>query len=487
MTAQEFQAILPHIVVAGTAVTVMLVISFYRNQTVSALLTLAGLVLAAACLPAAWAAGPVDLQPLLKIDAFANFHIGLLLAAGIAVTVLSHSYLEKYRMERGEFYILLLLSLLGALTLAASNHFISLFLGIELLSISLYVMIGYIFTKEKAMEAAVKYLFLAAATSAFFLFGMALIYAELGTMEFASIAARLAENESVRSAWLVAGTVLILAGAGFKLSVVPFHMWTPDIYQGAPAPVTAFLATVSKGCVVAVLLRFFTGIEPGAMPGLLIVLSVIAAASMLAGNLLALLQDNIKRILAYSSIAHFGYLLVAFVAGGPLGAEAATFYLVTYFAATLVAFGVVGYLSPTDREADTVNDYRGLFWRRPWPAALFSVALFSLIGLPLTAGFIGKFFLLGAGADAGLWTLLLILAASSAISLYYYLRVVVAMYSGVDPARQRGTHDPLDATPPFAASVGAILAILAVVLIFIGLYPEPMAAFVQTITQSLYE
>ena len=487
MTAQEFQAILPHIVVAGTAVTVMLVISFYRNQTVSASLTLAGLVLAAAGLPAAQAAGTVSLEPLLRIDRFANFHIGLLLAAGIAVTVLSHSYLEKYRMERGEFYILLLLSMLGAVTLASADHFISFFLGIELLSISLYVMIGYIFTKETAVEAAVKYLFLAAATSAFLLFGMALIYAELGTMAFGEVAARLGDGQDVRSPLMVAGTVLIVAGAGFKLSVVPFHMWTPDIYQGAPAPVTAFLATASKGCVVAVLLRFFAGVEFEALPGILLVLSVIAAASMVAGNLLALLQNNIKRLLAYSSIAHFGYLLVAFVAAGPAGIEAATFYLVTYFAATLLAFGVVGYLSPTDRESDTVEDYRGLFWRRPWPAALLSVALFSLLGLPLTAGFMGKFFLMAAGAGAELWTLLLILAASSAIGLFYYLRVIVAMYSSVEGDQRSATQRPLEESPPFAGSVGTVLGVLAVGLIFIGLYPEPVAAFVQTVTQSLYE
>ncbi len=483
MTLLDLQMSLPLVVVAATAVTVMLVISFYRNQTVSAILTLAGLLLAGACLPLAWGGEPYRIAPLVLIDDFAIFYLGLLLVASFAVTVLSHSYLEKYRMERGEFYILLLLSVLGALTLAVSDHFVSFFLGLELLSVSLYVMIGYLFTKEKAVEAAVKYLFLAAATSAFLLFGMALIYAELGTMEFAAIVESLTRDGGVRSPYLLAGSVLILAGAGFKLSVVPFHMWTPDIYQGAPAPVTAYLATVSKGCVVAVLLRLFSGIDLELHSGLFLVLAVVAASSMIAGNLLALLQDNIKRILAYSSIAHFGYLLVAFIAGGTNGAAAATFYLVTYFAATLIAFGTIGFLSPTDQEADTVEDYRGLFWLRPGPAALLSIALFSLLGLPLSAGFMGKFFLIGAGTGAGLWTLLILLAASSAIGLYYYLRVVVAMYSSADgnTVKERGSA----AAPPFSASVVTILVLLALFTIAIGVYPEPMINLIQSVAESL--
>ncbi len=482
MTLQDLQAILPLIVVAATAVTVMLVISFYRNQTVSAMLTLSGLLMAGACLSINWGSAPYKVDPLLRIDGFANFYIGFLLVASFVVTVLSHSYLEKYRMERGEFYVLLLLSVLGALTLAAADHFVTFFLGLELLSVSLYVMVGYIFTKEKALEAAVKYLFLAAATSAFLLFGMALFYAELGTMEFSSIAARLQDDAPIRSAYITAGTILIIAGAAFKLSVVPFHMWTPDIYQGAPAPVTAFLATVSKGCVVAVLLRFFSAIDLQAYSGIFNALAAVTAASMLAGNLLALLQDNIKRILAYSSIAHFGYLLVAFLSGGDAGAAAATFYLVTYFAATLVAFGTIGYLSPTDQEADTIEDYRGLFWRRPGPAILLGIAIFSLLGLPLTAGFMGKFFVVGAGTGAELWALLIILAASSATGLYYYLRIVIAMYTIGDDAE---IHRQKTAPPPFAASVGTTLAVLAIFAIAVGVYPEPVISLVNTATESL--
>ncbi len=482
MTPSDFQAILPLLVVAAAAVTVMLVISFYRNQTVSALLTMAGLLLALLCLPFAWEPAPHRVAPLLRIDGFAVFYLALILIASFAVTVLSHSYLEKYRMERGEFYILLLLAVLGAMVLAAADHFVTFFLGLELLSVSLYVMVGYIFTKEKALEAAIKYLFLAAATSAFLLFGMAFFYAELGTMEFAAIASRLEDGEDVRAVLLVAGTILLFTGAAFKLSVVPFHMWTPDVYQGAPAPVTAFLATVSKGCVVAVLLRFFSGIDLEAHPGVFAALAAVTAASMVAGNLLALLQENIKRILAYSSIAHFGYILVAFLAGGEAGAAAATFYLVTYFAATIVAFGTIGYLSPRDREAETVEDYRGLFWRRPGPAILISIALFSLLGLPLTAGFMGKFFLVGAGTGAGLWTLLIILAVSSATGIYYYLRVVVAMYSVANDEARRGQEA---IAPAFSTGVLVLLSVLALFTVAVGVYPEPVIRFVNSVVESM--
>ncbi|TVR54428.1 MAG: NADH-quinone oxidoreductase subunit N [Puniceicoccaceae bacterium] len=477
MTAADFQALLPFMCVAAAAVIVMLVISFYRNQTLSAILTLAGLLVALASLPIAWSHAPRAIPPLLRVDSFALVHLALLLVGTVAVTVFSQRYLEKYRMERGEFYILLLLSALGALILAAADHFVAFFLGLELLSVSLYVMVGYIFVKEKALEAAVKYLFLAGLTSALLLFGLALIYAALGSMEFSALAAAVAGAPDGLSPFLVAGMLLVFAGAAFKLSVVPFHLWTPDIYQGAPAPVTAFLATVSKGCVVAVLLRFFAPLDPASQTGLFSALAAVAGASMIVGNLLALLQDNLKRILAYSSIAHFGYILVAFLAGGENGPAAATFYLVTYFAATLIAFGVIGYLSPTDQEADTVADYRGLFWRRPGSAALLSIAIFSLLGLPLTAGFMGKFFLVAAGAAAGLWPLLIILTVSATLGIFYYLRIIIAMYSGEGRKSEGRTADA-----PFAPTSATVLVLLAVLLIVIGIAPEPLLAFIQAAT-----
>src|SRR5512146_1213519 len=276
-----------------------------------------------------------------------------------------------------------------------------------------------------------KYLVLAAASAAFLLFGMALVYADLGTMEFGRMA-QLLSVEHTGTLMIGVGLALIVTGIGFKLAVVPFHLWTPDVYEGAPAPVTAFIATVSKGAMFALLLRYFYGSGAATAHQILLVFTIIAIASMLAGNLLALMQNNVKRILAYSSIAHMGYLLVAFLASGALAVEAVTFYLVAYFITTLGAFGVVSVLSTGKRETDDIEDYRALFWRRPALAGVFTLMLLSLAGIPVTAGFIGKFYIVAAGASSAMWALIIILVVSSVIGLFYYLRIVAVMYETPD-------------------------------------------------------
>ena len=252
-------------------------------------------------------------------------------------------------------------------------------------------------------------------------------------------------------------------------------MWTPDVYVGAPAPVTAFIASVSKGGMFALVLRFFVeagGSEKGA---LFLVLSLIAVASMVAGNLLALLQDNVKRLLAYSSIAHLGYLLVALLAGRDLAVEAATFYLVAYFVTILGAFGVVSALSDDGVEAEAFDDYQGLFWRRPGIAAIFTASLLSLAGIPLTAGFLAKFYVLAAGVDAALWVLVIALVITSAVGLFYYLRVVVAMFSQAES----------EASPRISLPAGAVLTALTVLLIWLGAYPAPLMRWIQAAVSGL--
>jgi NADH-quinone oxidoreductase subunit N len=371
------------------------------------------------------------------------------------------------------------LATLGALVLVMSRHFAALFLGLELLSVSLYALIAYQGTGAGSLEAGLKYLILAAASSAFLLFGMALIYAELGAMEFDRMA--LASQAEARHVFVLAGLALIVVGIGFKLAVAPFHMWTPDVYQGAPAPVTAFVATVSKGSVVALLLRYF--VQTGASPygSLTVAFGLMAVASMFVGNLLALWQDRVKRLLAYSSIAHLGYLLVAFVAGGPRAVEAATFYLVAYVVTTLAAFGVVTALSDTDHDADAFEAYRGLFWRRPWLAVILTAALLSLAGIPLTAGFVGKFYVLAAGVESALWALVILLVINSAISVFYYLRLLVVVYSPL-PAGESGQV----ATAPSLSLTGhLVLAMLLVFLVGLGLYPTPLVHTIRLTVASL--
>jgi NADH-quinone oxidoreductase subunit N len=325
----------------------------------------------------------------------------------------------------------------------------------------------------------VKYLVLAAVSSAFLLFGMALLYAELGTMEFSRLAA-LSSGAGVYNILLLSGTVLVITAIGFKLALVPFHMWTPDVYEGAPAPVTAFVATVSKGAVFGLLLRYFSRPDITLNSSLFTVFSVIAVTSMFAGNLLALLQDNVKRILAYSSIAHLGYLLVAFLASGELVVTAVTFYLVAYFVTLLGAFGVVIVLSTAEGEADTLSHFRSLAWRRPWIAGVFTAFVLSLAGIPLTAGFVGKFYLLSAGVHSSLWFLVSMLVLSSVIGLFYYLRILLAMFQ----PQAAVSEDKTFISSKLAPAGGLLLAMLFSALLWLGIYPGPLIEIISKLAIS---
>ncbi len=480
MAPTDILTLLPLIILGAAAVIVMLVIAFYRNHLLTLILTLISFVLSFLALPAAAVAGNSQITPLLVIDHYAIFYIGLILVASFAVALLSYSYLDVQEGKPEEFYILLIIATLGSVTLAASSHFASFFIGLELLSVSLYAMIAYLRDREVNVEAGIKYLILAATSAAILLFGMALVYAELGTMQFNRLASLLGHPGSWSPVVLLTGIALLIVGIGFKLAIVPFHMWTPDIYQGAPAPVTAYVATISKGSMFALLLRFFLHIDFHSFSSLFLVFTLISIASMLAGNLLALLENNVKRILAYSSIAHLGYLLVAFLASGSLAVTAVTLYLVVYFITTLGAFGIVTVLSGRDRDADRLEDYRGLFWDHPWLAGIFTAMLLSLAGIPLTAGFIGKFYLAAAGVGSSLWLLVIILVLASAIGLYYYLRIVVTMYTR-PPEGVRLLLAP--AGSPLAGNL--VLAALTVLLFYVGIFPGGFIRIIQALTAGL--
>ncbi|MCL4302229.1 MAG: NADH-quinone oxidoreductase subunit N [Anaerolineae bacterium] len=475
MTLTDLIALLPLLVLALAALIVMLAIAFYRRHGLAFGLAVAGLGLSFASLLIVAPLLPRRVSSLVIVDAYGLFYLGLILAAGLAVALLAYGYLRQHPDQPEEFYLLLLLATLGAAVLVISDHFVSFFLGLEILSVSLYTLIAYVRANPFNLEAGFKYLILAGASSAFLLFGMALIYAALGTMEFS----RMAEFEPSENILLLTGLAMTVIGIGFKLAVVPFHMWTPDVYEGAPAPVTALIATVSKGAMLALLLRYFTAVNGYAYDSVVLVFTVIAVASMLGGSLLALLQTNVKRILAYSSIAHLGYMLVAFLAGGALAVSAITYYLAAYFVTTLSAFGVVTVLSGPEREADTLADYRALFWRRPGLAGLFTAALLSLAGMPLTAGFVGKFYVVAAGINAAQWVLVGSLVASSAISIFFYLRIVVALYSA--PAEG----EPLPLAASLTLAGGTALSLLALLLFWLGIYPAPFIEAIQTMVASI--
>jgi NADH-quinone oxidoreductase subunit N len=472
MSFVDLTALMPLMILAATPIAVMLVVAVYRSHSITALLTGIGLAGAFISLPMTSSPETGQVTMLLIVDGFARFYIGLLIAAGFAAVLLSYGYLQTYEGHREEYYILMLLAVLGSAVIVASSHFASFFLGLEVLSISLYALIAYPRLKAIGIEAALKYLVLAATSAAFLLFGMALIYADLGTMELARPAVFIF-NTPVEGRHLpvMIGLVMLLVGIGFKLAVVPFHLWTPDVYQGAPAPVTAFVATVSKGSLVGLIIRFFGRINIADLGSLFAVFTVIVVSSMIFGNILALLQGNIKRLLAYSSIAHLGYLLVAFLVGGSMGPTAATFYLIAYVVMTLGAFGVITVLSGPQREAENIEDYRGLFWRRPWLAGTFTAMLLSLAGIPLTVGFMGKFYLVVAGVSASFWLLVVVLVMTSGIGLFYYLRVVVAMF-----ARQP---QPPIATAMLPLGSSLTLAGLTVLLVWLGLLPSPLLEIIR--------
>lgn len=470
MSTSDLLSLLPLLIISGAAVIAMLLVAIKRNHRVMHAFSVLAFMLAFLSLFVQPYAVPYIIAPLFVVDDFALFNTGLILMAGLSVLFLSFSYFEQREERKEEYYILLLLATVGGLVLVISQHFISLFLGLETMSISLYGLIAYLRKRERSDEAGIKYLLLAALSSAFLLFGMALVYAHTGRMDFTGIGVAL---KAAQPASVVAGFGLMLIGVGFKLGIVPFHMWTPDIYEGSPLPVAAYIATVSKGSMLVLLMRFYRDINGYEYTILWWVFAIIAMASMFVGNWLALLQQNVKRLLAYSSIAHMGYILIAFLAGQHAGQEAVIFYLVAYVITSIGAFGVLAMLSDKVRDAELLEDFSGLFWRQPWLATIFTGMLLSLAGIPLTAGFIGKFYIVAAGVDAGLWLLLILLIVNSVIGLFYYIRIIAVMFQ---PLSQEQMHAKR-ATLPFFGIFA--LSALMFLLLLLGIFPSGLIAVIR--------
>jgi NADH-quinone oxidoreductase subunit N len=473
MSKQDFLHILPLFILTSSAILILFSIAIKRNHKVIYVITAISLLADFLFLHEVDTEAVWMIEPLFIFDGFGKFNVGLILLCSLAITMLSYAYFEQREERKEEYYILLILATLGSAALVISKHFVSLFLGLEILSVSLYSMIAYLRKRERSDEAGIKYLIMAAFSSAFLLFGMALVYTVTGSLQFSGIGVYLAANNSM-PLLLLTGIGLMVVGVGFKLSVVPFHLWAADVYEGAPAPVTAFIATVSKGGMVVFLVRFFH--EAGGANYSSVIFSVIAIASMFIGNFLALQQKNVKRLLAYSSISHLGYLLVAFLAGGALGAEAVSFYLVAYFLTTVGSFGVLVTLSDKDRDAEMIDDYKGLFWRRPLTAAIFTAMLLSLAGIPLTAGFVGKFYIVAAGVSTQQWLLVIMLALNSAIGLYYYIKLIAVMFEKqvvVDMQSSDELH------PSIYIVSGVTMGGLVLLLLWIGIYPDTLMVIIK--------
>jgi NADH-quinone oxidoreductase subunit N len=432
--------------------------------------------------------GSDQVTSLIVMDSYAHFYTGLILAVSIVVSILSYGYMKGRPDAVEEPYVILLVAVLGCIVLVSSTHLVSLLLGIELLSVSLYVLIGRLGRGADRIEAGLKYLVTAATSVAFLLFGMALVYMASGTMEFARIYNGLTAHGHNSVPLFLAGVAMMMVGFGFKLALAPFHLWAPDVYQGAPVPVTAFIATASKGAVFVVMMRFFIIARIYEWRSIFFAFGAIAVATMFAGNLLALMQDNLKRLLAYSSIAHLGYLLVALLAGGTRGVVAVAFYLPAYFTAVLGVFGILTVFSDREQDFQRIEDCRGLASRHPYLAAMFTVMLFSLIGIPLTAGFMGKFYLLLAGVNGALWILAISLVLNSVISLYYYLRIIAAFYSppAGGPWETASTSGAGPQAPQVSAVAGVTFGALTIFVLWMGVYPVTLIHLIQRVTEGLF-
>lgn len=430
-TAQELVRFAPEmlLVVAATALMVAESLMGSGGRKWPAAMAFTAL-LAAAVLSAVAAADPGPaFSNLLAVDGFSTFFRILVCAAGMLVVLISPSYLRQQGHDAGEYYALILYSIAGQCVMAASNELIMLFIGLECSSIASYVLAGYLRDDRRNNEAALKYFLLGSFASAFFLYGVAWLWGASGTTNLSELRRLLLDSSSgVGGTMVAAATALLLVGLAFKVSAAPFQMWAPDVYQGAPAPVAAFLSAGPKAAAFAMFLRIvmttFLPIRERWEP----VLWAVALATMVIGNFAALHQTNIKRLLAYSSIAHAGYILVALTAMTDTGAAAAMFYLAAYTFMNIGAFAVVTWMAGREERYVELMDFEGLSRRSPAMAAAFSIFLLSLTGVPLTAGFFGKFYIFKAALDADLVWLAVLGLLNSAVAAYYYLRIIVVMY-----------------------------------------------------------
>jgi NADH-quinone oxidoreductase subunit N len=410
------------------------------------------------------------------VDTMASFLKLVFAAGGLLGLLLSRDLVKAVDPLGAEYIALMLFATIGMMLMAAGGDLMIVFLGLEILSIALYVLVGFRRTDALALEAALKYFLLGAFASGFLLYGLALIYGASGSTVIADIVHRLQWQAADAGALLLIGLALILVGFGFKVALVPFHMWTPDVYEGAPTPVTAFMSAGAKAAGFAALIRVFLEVSGAAPDQWTGVLWVIAALTTTAGNIMALAQQNIKRMLAYSSIAHAGYILIAAaaIAGHePSGTPAILFYLMMYTFMNIGAFGVVVALAQGTRETVLIAGYAGLARHRPLFALLMAVFMFALAGIPPTAGFLGKFYIFRASIEAGLTGLTVIGVLNSALAVYFYLRVVVMMY--MKPST--GDAWPAPASP----HVTLALVLAAAGVLYFGLHPDPLLTILRSV------
>ena len=422
-------------------------------------------------LPAALLASPGPaFQGMLVIDGMATFFRTLVIVVGLLVVFSSTDYLRRENQESGEYYALILFSIVGQCVMVTANELVMIFIGLEISSIASYILAGYLRDDARNNESALKYFLLGSFATAFLLYGVAWMYGATGSTNLTEIRRVLVSGSAPPEVLIGVAAALIFVGLAFKISAAPFQGWAPDVYQGAPAPVSAFLTVGPKAAAFAVLLRIFLGsLEPIASRWAPAVW-VCALATMVVGNFAAIMQSNIKRLLAYSSIAHAGYVLVAVAANSGTGSAAAMFYLAAYAFTNIGAFAVVTYFSRKGERYVAVDDFAGLAQRQPAMAAMLTIFLLSLIGVPLTGGFFGKFYIFKAALDAKLVWLTVLGLLNSAVAAYYYLRILVVMYF-----REPG--ESVETLPPAGALLQIAVYGSAAGTLLLGIFPSLVLDF----------
>ena len=464
--AADFYYILPEIVLTVGALVVLLIDLVFMDRDDLNLTLPASLVTLLGTAAVLFLFVGVDVtaaRGLLAIDGFAIIFKFLFLFAAVVTVLMSSAYLRVERVPAGEYYFLILTATLGMMFMASAVDLITLFIGLETMAVSFYILAGFLKPNQRSNEAAVKYYLLGAFSTGVLLYGMSLLYAVSGSTNLSEIAVAVGAQGS--DGLTILAVILIGAGMGFKIAAVPFHMWAPDVYEGAPTPITAYLSVGSKAAAFAMLLRIFAEGLSTIMPDWQVFFWWLAVLTMTVGNIAAITQSNIKRMLAYSSIAHSGYVLIGIVAGTSRGWTAAIVYLVVYAFMQLGAFAIVTMLRRRDVVGDELKDLSGLYARSPVAAIAMLVFMLSLGGIPPTAGFMGKIWIFGAAIDQGFIALAVIGVVNSAISLFYYIRVVVFMWIKDEVMGSEIAIEPAMATALGITLVGSIL---------FGVYPQPI-------------
>jgi NADH-quinone oxidoreductase subunit N len=464
-TNAEYLRFLPEIILTLTGILIMFLEAVLSDDKKGIFAPLSIIGLAAALVAAATADPGAAFHDMLIIDPFGTFFRVLVIGIGILAVFSSSEYLHRENMPGGEFYALLIFSVMGQCVMVTANELIMIFIGLEISSIASYILAGYLRDDTRNNESALKYFLLGSFATAFLLYGVAWIYGITATtnLELVRHAIETPGFDSFALAGVAAA--LIFVGLGFKISAVPFQVWAPDVYQGAPAPVSAFLSVGPKAAAFAILIRvFLTAFGPIENRWTPLVWTC-ALATMIVGNFAAIKQTNIKRMLAYSSIAHAGYVLVAVTAHSDTGAAAAMFYLAAYALTNIGAFAVVTYFARKGEKYVAIEDFAGLAQRQPMMAAMMTIFLLSLIGVPLTGGFFGKFYIFKAALDANLWWLTILGLLNSAVAAYYYLQILVVMY-------MKEPGESVENLPP--VGIGLKIAVLASAIgtLFLGIFPS---------------